>query len=98
MPIGAHMADVRYQILINNRVICICGVEGIGGVISATATWVKRYRRQVDDVPGEDEVFESHWFRAGGIDPATGDHVDWCSEPIKPGDEIVIRILGSGAA
>lgn len=95
------MADVRYQIVINNRVVCVCGVDGIGdarGVLSACASWVKRRRRPDDQVPGEDEILESHWFKVGGIDPATDEHVNWCNEPLKPGDEITIRVLGPGPA
>ncbi len=98
------MADVRYQIILNGRALCVAGVDGLGGVLNATLTWVKRERRPGDDVLDDDEVpqegkiLESHYLNVGGVDPLANDHVRWCEEPLKPGDEIMIRILGPGKA
>jgi hypothetical protein len=92
------LADVRYQVLINGQVVCISGVDGLGGVLTATLSWVKRKRRPDDEVAESDDVLESHYFHVGGIDPSTAEHVKWCAEPLKPGDEVTIRILGPGIA
>ena len=92
------MADIRYQVLMNGRAICTPGVEGLGGVLVATLTWTKRKRRIDDDVPSDADILESHWLKVFGIDPATDDHVSWSDEPLQPGDEITIRILGPGVA
>ena len=92
------MADIRYQVLMNGRVVCTAGVEGLGGVLVASLTWAKRKRRIDDNVPIEADILEPHWLHVGGIDPAMDDHVEWCDEPLQPGDEITFRILGPGVA
>jgi hypothetical protein len=95
------MADIRYQKLKNGQLLCTAGVNGSGGVLTTILTWVKRERRPddgPDDEPDRGNIIESHWLRAGGIDGATDDHVVWCDEPLESGDEIVIHILGPGAA
>jgi hypothetical protein len=91
------VADIRYQVLVNGRVVCTSGIEGLG-VLTAILTWLKRKRRADDQVAGTDEVLESHYLKVGGLISGTDEHLHWCEEPLKEGDEIVIRILGPGAA
>jgi hypothetical protein len=91
------VAAIRYQVLINGRVVCTSGVEGLG-VLTAILTWIKRKRRADDHAPGTDEILESHYLKVGGTTSGSDEHLQWCEEPLQEGDEIVIRILGPGAA
>ncbi len=92
------MPDVRYEVLVNRQLKCTSGIDGLGGVLTAMLTWVKRECQQDDEVSEDEQIIESHWFKVGGIDPLTDDHVQWYEEPVEPGDEITIRILGPGPA
>lgn len=89
------MADRRYQVLMNGRALCTAGVDDIG-VLITTLAWVKRKRRADDEVQGDADILESHWLTVGGSDSVSDVFLKWSEEPLNPGDEITIRILGPG--
>ena len=88
------MPEVRFQVLVNGRPVCLAGLDGFGDLeVRARST-----RLPADTLP---EIFtpdppEEHLdLTVGGHDLAIGD-VGWGRVALSPGDEVTIRVLGPG--
>ena len=99
------MADLRFQFVLNGKVICTTGVEGFG-VFSSSLSWVKRtvdsYAAAKASAPSDWNTTLEEWTResigiaAGGQDSHFSGHASWFDHELQVGDEITIRILGPG--
>lgn len=81
--------SARYEILINGKRLCICGLNG-KGVLAINMTHVDSDQNQQPHniKPGalghfDKTIKESH-------------HAQWPSQELKEGDEVTIRILPPG--
>jgi hypothetical protein len=91
-------APVRFQVLVNGEQIALAGL-GDFGVLTALLTWVKRdpalFPKNKARVTIEEwceetldvSVVGSRWPNASR---------EFCKVELKPGDEVVVRILGPG--
>jgi hypothetical protein len=59
-------------------------LAGTGGILSTIVTSVAKNVN-----PSNDGLH----FRLGGIDPSTGEHVDWAVPDLRVGDEVTVRIV-----
>lgn len=95
------MADIRFEIIINGKSVCVSGVEGFA-VMSAGVTYVKRdparYAEQKAQAPPYWSSTIEEWSRPSvgisGSALVNGVHSDSFDCELKPGDEVTIRILG----
>ena len=96
----------RFQILVNGEPLCLVGHDGFG-VLSAVVSWCQRNPAAFDPTKSpmsrEDYVAEELKLEIGALDtnsPRATRDVGWLDRTgplqLKAGDEVVIRILGSG--
>jgi len=84
-----------FEVTINGKRLCTAGVED--GVLTAILSHVKGQRASTE--PHEDQSTdksESLDFRVGGLEHVgvgASAHVDWLTQDISIGDEIIIKIL-----
>ena len=106
MTANVRSHRMRFEISINGKRYCVAGQNAFG-VLSAILSWVKRRPERFDPKNGnmtlEQWTAEELRFDVGGIDneDVTGSRqTSWNPRDgfvLKPGDEIVIRILAPGA-
>ena len=92
--------NLRLQLEINGKSICISGVEGFG-VLSAIVDWVKRNPASFDptELPDQtQESFNRERLRVtfGGLDSDAEKHLGWYQQDLKVGDIVSVRVLGPG--
>lgn len=81
--------SARYEILINGKRHCICGLHGEGVLaINMTHVDTEQNKQPHSIMPGalghfDDSIQESH-------------HAQWPAHELQEGDEITIRILTPG--
>lgn len=67
---------------------CVC-TAGIGepGVLSAILSWVdgEFCKGKMEDHPAS--------IRVGGLISSVKEHVEWMEQDLRPGDEVVIRVV-----
>jgi len=85
---------LRFDITLNGRRVCLAG-SGRYGVLSMALTWVGRDpRKPAQSRADARRLPEECKLRIGAL---TGDYQEsWETMPVKRGDEITIRVLGSG--
>lgn len=93
-----NVDNIRFQLEINGKPICISGVDGYG-VLSAIVTWAKRdpTKFSLMKLPHSSlEEFSREELRIefGGLD--SNRHRSWHQEELKVGDVVSIRILAPG--
>lgn len=90
------MAEIRLQVLLNGRTLCVAGLEE-HGTLTVTA--------EVGRVPGVANPFQPsvkpdderyHELTVAAQTWITDNALQWAGESIGPGDEITIRVLGPG--
>ena len=96
----------RFEILINGERLCVVGHDGFGD-LSALVSWCQRNPARFDpansQMSREEFCAEELKFEVGGLDsnlPRGSRDIGWLDRTgpmsLKPGDEIVIRVLGAG--
>jgi hypothetical protein len=98
---------MRFEITVNGKRYCVAG-SGAYGVLSAILSWVKRRPDRYDPAKNKDCTLEE-WateeltFDVGGLDssdPAGSRQIRWNPKDgpmvLKPGDEVLIRVLADG--
>lgn len=93
-----NVENIRFQLEINGKPICISGVNGFG-VLSAIVTWAKRDPTKFDSIrlshsSLEDFSREEMRIEFGGLD--SNRHQSWHQEELRVGDVVAIRILDPG--
>jgi hypothetical protein len=85
---------LRFDIAVNGKRVCLAG-SGRYGVLSLALTWVGRDPRKPPQSRADARRQpEECKLRIGAL---TGDYLEsWETLPVKRGDEIAIRVLGSG--
>ena len=73
--------SIAFTVLRNGRRVCIAGLNGKRGVITAVLDWVDRGQ-------GRDEMS----LFVAGLDSITRQHLIWSRQPLRVGGEVVIRI------
>jgi hypothetical protein len=92
---------IAFEISINGQKACTAGVSP-AGVTSVIASWVRR--PSGDSISGEpfgDPFEEELTLDVGGLthDPdGASVHLRWLRQPLRPGQQITIAVLETGAA
>jgi hypothetical protein len=96
---------MRFEISINGQKVCTAGIEDFG-VLSTTITRVKRNPNQADPAKLKNSTLEEFLeelteVNVTGLDSNDsagehGKHVSWLRQPLKAGDEVLIRVLPPG--
>jgi hypothetical protein len=95
----------RFEISVNGERLCVVGHDGFG-VLSAVVSWCQRNPARFDPAKSqmsrEEFGAEELKFEIGGLDtnsPRGNRDIGWVDRTgplsLKPGDEIVIRVLGA---
>lgn len=71
-----------FEIHLNGQHFCTIGV-GEDGILTAIVTWVIGDHRKNSGLT----------CHVGGVDGATDEHLDWQMPAIKPGDEVLIKVI-----
>lgn len=81
--------SVRFEVILNGERLCISGIEG-NGVLSNSVSFVQR--------EGEEPTCKMYVGGLGAYHPSDKrDYgVAWVNSKLKPGDELVIRVLPPG--
>jgi hypothetical protein len=77
-----------FEIFVNGRHLATAGV-GQTGVLATTVTWVGGSTQHPD---------AGLYFKVGGVDGTTDEHVDWQVPVIDVGDIIAVRVVDTGGA
>ena len=94
--------DIRFQLLVNNEVVCTAGLDGFGGLtvlVNATKQGLEDVPAKVKAVP---EFDEDEWLRERMAVVIKGSEyhglyqVGWNQRTLSVGDEVTVRILPSG--
>ncbi len=93
-----NVENIRFQLEINGKPVCISGVDGFG-VLSAIVTWAKRDPAKFDPetLPHSSLAEfsrEELSIEFGSL--ANNRHRTWHREELKAGDVVSIRILEPG--
>jgi hypothetical protein len=89
---------ICFEISINEKPICIAGIESKFGILTSILTWVRRdlakFPADIRDNISEEELnFEvSGLINFGKND---SEELAWVRESLSPGDEIKIKIVES---
>lgn len=78
---------IAFEIHVNGKRICTAGI-GEPGVLSAILNWVGSEPRK-----GTRKADEFASIRVGGLVSSTEEHVTWARRDLRPGDEVVIRVV-----
>ncbi len=94
--------EIRFQLLVNNEVVCTAGLEGVGSLIAL----VNATKQGLEDVPAKwkavPEFDEDDWLRERMAVVIKGhkDHgqyqLGWNQRSLSVGDEVTVRILPPG--
>jgi hypothetical protein len=94
----------RFEVLVNGRKAGIAGISEYG-VVSVIVGLIKGHPERFPGTKGTQYTKRS-WSRPhlhlyiGGLELAKDErndrHVQWLKRGIKPGDKIVVRVLGAG--
>jgi hypothetical protein len=98
MPI----APLRFEVSVNGVRVAVIGAND-PGVLTAIVGWVKRSASAITNEMRENPKFdEAKFLRAscdlelGGLDSETNRHMSWARTQLTQGDEVTIKVLGSG--
>jgi hypothetical protein len=96
-------APLRFEVLVNGKVVATTGVGSAYGVLSAVVSWVRRNPAAIsakiradpdfDELTVLKEVCE---VELGALDSVANRHSSWGKHDLRPGDEVTIRVLPSG--
>jgi hypothetical protein len=98
---------MRFEITINGKRYCVAG-HNAHGVLSAVFSWVKRRPDRYDPKTHkhwtpEEWAAEELTFDVGGLDssdPEGSRQISWNPKDgpivLKPGDEVLVRVLADG--
>lgn len=94
------MPEVRFQVLVNGKQLCIAGVDRFG-VLSACMSWVRRDPERYVAWKAEAEPTWStspeEWSRENiELSVTSLPQLPWCRHELSIGDEVTIRVLGPG--
>ena len=96
-------APLRFEVLINGKVVATTGVGGANGVLSAIVTWVRRNPAAISAKVRADPDFDELAFlnefcelELRALDSVADQHNSWGKHGLRPGDEVTIRVLPSG--
>ena len=102
MPGSTNTAQVRIEVLLDGHRIALAGVEEFG-VVSAIVNWVRRHPEKISPkVRAQPDFDEAQMLRevcevtVGGLDSLNEKHLHWAREGLRPGSEVIIRILPAG--
>jgi hypothetical protein len=94
--------DTRFQLLVNNEVVCTAGLDGFGTLTAL----VSSTKQGLEDVPSEwkaaPEFDEDEWLRERmavviwGSQDQGQYQFGWSQRSLSVGDEVTIRILPPG--
>src|SRR5262249_21651920 len=94
--------NVRFQVLVNGELRGTAGMESTG-VLSLILDWVRRDPAAAPkELRSDLEFNEEEWVgnevrvRLGGLDSASREHVEWFGSELRPGDEVIVRVLPPG--
>jgi hypothetical protein len=77
-----------FEVFVNGRHLATAGVGPIG-VMATTVTWVG----------GSPQLPETGlYFKVGGVDGTTDEHLNWQVPAIDVGDIIAVRVVDTGGA
>jgi hypothetical protein len=96
-------APLRFEVLVNGKVVATTGVGAAYGVLSAIVTWVRRNPAAISAKVRADPDFDELTFlnevcevELGALDSVADQHSSWGKHGLRPGDEVTIRVLPSG--
>jgi hypothetical protein len=74
----------------NGRKLATAGI-GSNGVLAVAVTWVGHVKRAAGTkrAIARDEV----GVRLGGLDSDSDEHLDWCNQRLRVGDEVRIKVI-----
>jgi hypothetical protein len=70
-----------FHVSINGHRLCVAGI-GKDGVMNTILDWIGN--------PGAQDILS---LTVGGLDNATNEFVEWSKQPLKQGDELLVRII-----
>jgi ribosomal protein L21E len=83
METGPTARPIALEVIRNGRSLCIAGMSGNPGVLTAILLWVNRGKRDKIDLT------------VSGHDQASSEDLTWANQALKMGDEVVIRVMES---
>jgi hypothetical protein len=89
------MAELRLQVSLNGRVLCVAGMDEFG-VLTASVELTRLPGERDPSNPAHRPVEEHRQFWVEGQTFQEDDTLRWVKQTVGPGDEITIRVLGSG--
>jgi hypothetical protein len=95
-------APLRFEVKVNGARVATIGADD-PGVLTAIISWVKRGPQGITSEMRSDPKFNESVFlkevcdlELGGLNSGTNRHTSWSRTSLQPGDEVTVRILGSG--
>ena len=93
------IAMLCFEVYQNGEKVCTAGL-GDEGVLTAILTWVSHRpeviaARAAQGIPDNEPV--EMFFRVGGLDSVSDEHLEWLHAEVQIGDEIRIRVVERSA-
>lgn len=79
------MENPAFEVYVNNKKVCVAGVDSDYGVITNIVTWARRAH----------DNSESLFLKVSGLNSTTRDELSWINQDLSPGDVISIRITNN---
>jgi hypothetical protein len=95
-------APLRFEVFVNGAPVAVMGTNEFG-VLSAIVGWVKRNPAAITDELRSNPKFDEAAFlsetcdlQLGALDSTSDRHASWKGTPLRPGDEVTIKVLPGG--
>ena len=93
---------IRFALFINGQQKAVAGIRS-HGVLSANLLWagnseveITPQMRADPDFDGPEWLSDDIQVSLGGLDSETKEHLRWLRQDLRPGDEVMIRVLPFG--